>query len=124
MDNGSLLLKKIENKSAIVGIIGLGYVGLPLALIFAEKGFHVIGLDNDDRKIPKLMKGTSYIKHISSKRISEAVQSGKFKASSDFSLLSGCDCIIICVPTPLDSHRQPDISYIKNSGLIIARYLR
>lgn len=123
MDIKSVLLNKIIQKKAVIGVIGLGYVGLPLALIFAEKGFSVIGLDNDDKKIPKLMEGVSYIKHIPSKRISDAVNSKKFKASSDFSLLNECDCIIICVPTPLDRHRQPDISFIKNSGHIIAKYL-
>jgi UDP-N-acetyl-D-glucosamine dehydrogenase len=124
MGNRSLLLNKITEKKAIIGIIGLGYVGLPLALIFAEKGFTVIGLDNDDKKIPKLMNGNSYIRHIPSGRISDAINTKKLLASSDFSLLSGCDCIIICVPTPLDSHRQPDISFIKKSGQIIAKYLR
>jgi len=118
------LLKKINNKSAVVGIIGLGYVGLPLALTFAEKGFKVIGFDIDESKIPILSKGKSYIKHIPNNRIKQSVISKKFEASSNFSLLASCDCILICVPTPLNDNHEPDISFIENSGKTIAEYLR
>ena len=118
------LLEKIENKSAVMGIIGLGYVGLPLALEFANKDFNVIGFDIDEKKIPVLNSGKSYIKHIKEDRILKAVDSKKFKATSDFSLLTQCDAIIICVPTPLDEHKEPDLTYIINSGKIITRYLR
>ncbi len=124
METKSVLLKKIENGSAVIGIIGLGYVGLPLALAFAGKKFKVIGFDTDEKKIPKIMNGLSYIKHIPSARIKANVDSGYFKATSDFSNLPECDCIIICVPTPLDNHRQPDISFISNSGKAVAKYLR
>ena len=119
-----VLLEKIENKSAVIGIIGLGYVGLPLALEFANKDFNVIGFDIDEKKIPVLNSGKSYIKHIKEDRILKAVDSKKFKATSDFSLLTQCDAIIICVPTPLDEHKEPDLTYIINSGKIITRYLR
>ncbi len=118
------LLEKINNNSAIIGIIGLGYVGLPLALEFANKKFKVIGFDNDPKKPAFLNKGQSYIKHISSEKIKSAVDKGYFSATTDFSRLPEVDAIIICVPTPLDEHREPDISYIVNSGKVIAQYLR
>jgi len=127
------LLKKISKKKAVIGIIGLGYVGLPLALTFAEKGFKVIGLDIDESKIPILSKGKSYIKHIPSSRIKKLISSShrkksviktRFEATTDFSRLSSCDCIIICVPTPLNDKNEPDISYIENSGKSVAEHLR
>jgi UDP-N-acetyl-D-glucosamine dehydrogenase len=118
------LLVKIENKSAVIGIIGLGYVGLPLALEFAKKNFQTIGFDIDERKIPILMNGKSYIKHIIEEKIANAVKSKTFIATNDFSQLTKCDAIIICVPTPLDHHRQPDLTFIENSGKIIAEYIR
>ncbi len=124
MNYQEILFKKIESKSAQIGIIGLGYVGLPLALEFANKKFKTIGFDIDEKKIPILMDGESYIKHISPSKIKSAVNSKHFEATSDFSLLSVCDCIIICVPTPLDHHRQPDLSYIENSGKVVAQYIR
>ena len=118
------LLNKIESKTAAVGIIGLGYVGLPLGLEFAGKGFKVTGFDIDEKKIPVLNSGKSYIKHIKEDRIKKAIDSGKFEATSDFSRLTACDAIIICVPTPLDEHKEPDLTYIINSGKIVAQYLR
>lgn len=118
------LLKKITNKSAVIGIIGLGYVGLPLALEYALKGFKTIGFDIDDKKIPILNSGKSYIKHISTEKIKLAVNSNKFFATSDFSRLPETDAIIICVPTPLNEHREPDMTFIENSGKIISQYLR
>ncbi len=124
MNYKEILSQKIEDKSALIGIIGLGYVGLPLALEFANKKFNTVGFDIDETKIPILMKGESYIKHISEDRIKKSVESNKFEATSDFSRLKYCDCIIICVPTPLDHHRQPDLSYIENSGKVVAQYLK
>ncbi len=118
------LLDKVKDKSAKVGIIGLGYVGLPLGLEFALNGFDVIGFDVDERKIPLLMKGKSYIKHISEDKIKEAVKIGKFNATTDFSKLPEVDAIIICVPTPLNEHREPDMSYVVNTAKNIAKYLR
>jgi UDP-N-acetyl-D-glucosamine dehydrogenase len=117
------LLNKIQNKKAVIGIIGLGYVGLPLGLEFAHKGFKVIGFDIDEKKIPILKRGESYIKHIKAERIKSAVDKGTFEATSDFSKLPEVDAIIICVPTPLNEHREPDMSYIVNSGKMIAQYL-
>ena len=118
------LLEKINNKTAVVGIIGLGYVGLPLGLEFAHKGFNVIGFDVDEKKIPVLNSGRSYIKHIKEDRIKHAIEIKKFEATSDFSRLPDCDAVIICVPTPLDEHREPDMTYIVNSGRSVAKYLR
>lgn len=118
------LLKKIENKTAVIGIIGLGYVGLPLALEYALKGFKTIGFDIDERKIPLLKSGKSYIKHISEEKIKKAVNSKKFYATSDFTRLPEADAIIICVPTPLNEHREPDMTFIENSGKIISQYLK
>ncbi|MHB8581111.1 MAG: nucleotide sugar dehydrogenase [Ignavibacteriaceae bacterium] len=117
------LLQKIQAKSAKIGIIGLGYVGLPLALEFAKKNFTVTGFDIDERKIPILNSGQTYIKHIKEERIRQAIDSKKFEATSDFSLLTECDCIIICVPTPLDEHQEPDLSFIINSGKIVAQHI-
>ncbi|MBS3945167.1 MAG: nucleotide sugar dehydrogenase [Melioribacter sp.] len=118
------LLNKINSKTAVIGIIGMGYVGLPLALTFAEKEFNVIGFDIDEKKIPLLNKGESYIKHIPSSRIQHQVSSNRFSATSDFSRLINVDAIIICVPTPLDEHREPDLTYIEESGKEIAKYLK
>lgn len=118
------LLKKINEKTAVVSIIGMGYVGLPLALEFAEKGFLTVGFDIDEKKIPILNSGKSYIKHIKAEKIKKVVDGKKFYATSDFSKLKEADAIIICVPTPLNEHREPDMTFIENSGKVIAEYLR
>jgi UDP-N-acetyl-D-glucosamine dehydrogenase len=118
------LISKIRAKTAVVGIIGLGYVGLPLALEFAKKGIKTIGFDTDGNKIPLLMNGESYIKHIPSEKINQVVKSKLFLATSDFPHLSEVDAVILCVPTPLDEHREPDLTFIKNSAETAAKYLR
>jgi UDP-N-acetyl-D-glucosamine dehydrogenase len=118
------LLEKINNKKVKIGIIGLGYVGLPLGLEFAGKGFDVLGFDLDERKIEFLKEGKSYIKHISSEKIKKAVFDGKLRATIDFSKISEMDAIIICVPTPLNEHREPDMSYVEGTARTIAKYLR
>lgn len=119
------LHKKVRKNTFIVGIIGMGYVGLPLALEFASKGIRVIGFDLDPRKIRILNREKrSYIKHISSKRISEQITSGMLTATSDFTKLIVPDVIIICVPTPLNINREPDLSYVLNSTKEIAKHLR
>jgi UDP-N-acetyl-D-glucosamine dehydrogenase len=118
------LRAKIEQKSAKVGIIGLGYVGLPLALEFVQQGFDVIGFDVDENKVPVLNSGNTYIKHISTDKIKAAVESKRFVATADFSRLPEVDAILICVPTPLDEHREPDMTYIKNSAEIVSKYFR
>ena len=118
------ILDKIENKSVKVGIVGMGYVGLPLGLAFAAKKINVLGFDLDEKKVKFLTQGKSYIKHIGEKKIKDAVKSGKLKATTDFSRLPEVDAIIICVPTPLDEHREPDMSYVVNTAKTIAKYLR
>ena len=120
----SALIEKIANRSAIVGIIGQGYVGLPLALVFEEAGFHVRGFDVDPKKIDALNRGESYIKHIGSDRVAQSVGRGRFHATTDFDGLRDCDAILICVPTPLGKHREPDNSYIHSTAREIARRLR
>ncbi|MEP7146457.1 MAG: nucleotide sugar dehydrogenase [bacterium] len=116
--------KVIENKFT-VGIIGLGYVGLPLALEFAHKGIKVIGFDLDNFKINKILKEkSSYIKHIPSEKIRSAVDKKTLYATTDFERLPEADAIIICVPTPLNVNREPDMSYVINTAETIGRYLR
>jgi UDP-N-acetyl-D-glucosamine dehydrogenase len=106
------IIKKIKEKQAVIGVIGLGYVGLPLALCFVEKGFRSFGFDIDDNKVSFLNSGKSYIKHISSDRIFKAVQSRLFEATSDFSRLQQCNAVLIAVPTPLNKNREPEMEYI------------
>ncbi|MGD8778975.1 MAG: nucleotide sugar dehydrogenase [Ignavibacteria bacterium] len=118
------VIEKIDTKQAVIGIIGLGYVGLPLALAFIEKGFKTYGFDVDEKKIPILWEGKTYIKHISSTRIKNAIETKLFTPTSDFSFLPSCDVVIICVPTPLNEHREPDITYVEDTSEIIAKYLR
>lgn len=118
------LMQKIEERKAIVGIVGLGYVGLPLLLEFVEEDIRAVGFDIDASKVEELNKGRSYIKHIVSERVADAHAKNMFKATADFSKLAEVDCIIVCVPTPLNKHREPDISYITDTSETIAKYLR
>jgi UDP-N-acetyl-D-glucosamine dehydrogenase len=106
-----------------IGIIGLGYVGLPLSLQFARSGVTVLGLDIDRNKVESLNGGRSYIKHISAEAITEAVKAGKFSAATDFSRIKEVEAVIICVPTPLNKNREPDISFIIETGKSIAPHL-
>lgn len=106
-----------------IAIVGMGYVGLPLAIQFAKCGATVVGLDIDPLKVEKLNAGQSYIKHISSEEIAHQISEKKLTASTDFSLVRECEAVIICVPTPLTKHREPDISYVLNTGRAIAPYL-
>jgi UDP-N-acetyl-D-glucosamine dehydrogenase len=116
------LIKRIENKEIIVGIIGLGYVGLPLAINFCQNNIKVIGFDIDKSKVELLNNKKSYIKYISDLTIQEI--SNYFRATDDFSLLKEVDFIMICVPTPLDKYRNPDMSYVFNTAKVISKYLR
>jgi UDP-N-acetyl-D-glucosamine dehydrogenase len=119
------LKEKIITNNFTVGIIGLGYVGLPLALEFTGKNIKVTGFDLDESKIKKIIKEkVSYIKHIPSSKIKNAVDNHLFDATSDFSKLKKADVIIICVPTPLNVNREPDMSYVVNTAHTIARFLR
>ena len=113
-----------ENKSAKIGVIGLGYVGLPLIMTFIEKNFQVYGFDIDETKINALINGESYIKHIASRNIIKNIVNEQFKPTSDFSKISLVDAVLICVPTPLNKNREPDLSYIVSTGELIAPYLQ
>tara|TARA_B100000787_G_scaffold54847_1_gene39861 strand:+ start:36519 stop:37820 length:1302 start_codon:yes stop_codon:yes gene_type:complete len=116
------LIKKINKKSAVIGIFGLGYIGLPLALRFAEVGFKVLGFDIDSNKVKKLMRGESYIDYIKSSKIKKLLK--KFEATSDFSRASDVDALILCVPTPLKKHKTPDLSFVINTINMLTPYLR
>jgi UDP-N-acetyl-D-glucosamine dehydrogenase len=116
-------LGSLKNRTAKVGVIGLGYVGLPLSLLFAEAGFPVTGFDIDERKITDLEAGRSYIFRIAAEEIQSAREHG-FHATGDFSKLSAMDAIIMCVPTPLTGHREPDLSFIENTARAVAPWLR
>ena len=117
------LLTKIQKHEFIVGIIGLGYVGLPLVIRFSQEGFKVVGFDIDKEKINQLNEGKSYIRHINAEDISAITKNG-FTATTDFSKIADVDAIIICVPTPLDVHNEPDLSYIHNTLKNIKLYLK
>lgn len=111
------------DKNAHIGVIGLGYVGLPLVIGFGRAGFKVTGLDIDDSKIKRLLKGESYIKHIPGENIKELVDSGLLDATTDFSAVSKLDCMLICVPTPLDANREPNMDYIISTARSISPFL-
>ncbi|MCK6456623.1 MAG: nucleotide sugar dehydrogenase [Phycisphaerae bacterium] len=118
------LLKRIEKKSAVVGIMGMGYVGLPLVGTFCRAGFRCIGFDVDPRKVGMLNTGRSYIQHIPSSMIAELVQSKRFHATADMNELRKPDCTLICVPTPLSPTRDPDMTYVESTARAIAQRLR
>jgi UDP-N-acetyl-D-glucosamine dehydrogenase len=116
------LKQRLASDRATVGVIGLGYVGLPLGLTMAEAGKRVIGLDVDAAKVEKLAAGKSYIRHIGDERIAAARD--RFEATTDFSALRSCDAVIVCVPTPLSEGREPDLSYVSATAESIAKHLR
>lgn len=120
----NVLLGKIKEKRAHVGVIGLGYIGLPLMEVFHKAGFHVTGFDIDQKKVEMLTSGKSYIKHIPDKNIDKLSKSRRFNVTTDFSRLKMMDCIIICVPTPLSKNREPNLSFVINTTRSIAQCLR
>lgn len=125
------LAGKFGRRDGVVGVVGLGYVGLPLAATFAEAGFATIGFDRDASKVAALRQGRSYIRHVAASRLAallkgdppSAGQAG-FYPTDEYALLPRCDAILICVPTPLNANREPDLSYIVSTAEVIARYLR
>lgn len=117
------LLKKIENKEIEVGVVGLGYVGLPLAVEKAKAGFKTIGFDVQEEKVNLVNEGHNYIGDVVDSDLKKLVDEGMLKATTDFSFVKDVDFIAICVPTPLDSHQEPDISYVKASTEAISKYL-
>ena len=118
------LIEKIQNKTLTMGVCGLGYVGLPLAVDKARHGFKTIGFDVQQEKVDLVNAGQNYIGDVVDDELAELVQSGMLSATTDFSRVCDVDFIAICVPTPLDAHQQPDISYVKNSTIEIAKYLK
>jgi UDP-N-acetyl-D-glucosamine dehydrogenase len=124
--NGALteFRSKLETKSVQVGVVGLGYVGLPLGLLFARKGFRTTGFDIDPSKVEMLERGESYIRHLQGAAIAQQVQARQFQPTADFTRLRAMDAIIICVPTPLDAHREPDLTYIRDTAASISPNLR
>ena len=124
MSQKDKLLERITDRTARVGVIGLGYVGLPLALLFEEAGFPVTGFDVDPAKPEALHRGESYIRHIGAEKVSQAFARGRVVATTDFDLLGECDAVVICVPTPLGKHREPDLSFIRSTVTEVAKRLR
>jgi UDP-N-acetyl-D-glucosamine dehydrogenase len=123
MSNRELLLLRLQTGDATIGVIGLGYVGLPLALAFAES-YRTIGFDVDPAKVALLSQGGCYLHHIAPERVAAAIRGDRFRASADFALLKKCDAIVICVPTPLTEHRDPDLSYVERTTQAILGTLR
>lgn len=117
------LVEKIQKRTAVVGVIGLGYVGLPLVINFVKAGFKTIGFDIDPDKVKFLREGKTYIKHIHVGDVTMLKNNESFQASTDFSLLKKTDCVIICVPTPLGKHHEPDLSFVLDTTRTIAKYL-
>lgn len=118
------LLERVESKDIQIGVIGLGYVGLPLAVEKAKAGFKTIGFDIQEKKVDMVNKGINYIGDVVQEDLTEIVQSGMFHATNDFSFVKECDFIAICVPTPLDEYQQPNISYVESSVKEIAKYMK
>jgi UDP-N-acetyl-D-glucosamine dehydrogenase len=118
------LLKRIEARNYTVGVMGLGYVGLPLAMLLVKSGFPVIGFDTDAARVALLTRGESGIKHLPSSAIKEAVDAGRFRVTNEMSALGEPDAILIAVPTPLNRNREPDLTYVENSAGAVAKALR
>jgi UDP-N-acetyl-D-glucosamine dehydrogenase len=117
------LIESLKEKKARIGILGLGYVGLPLAVVFAEAGFHVTGIDPDSRKVDSLKKSISYIPDVKTESVEKLVKSGMFSATTDFSVLKELDAVSICVPTPLRQTGDPDMSFIISATEELSKYM-
>ncbi|MCW1885195.1 nucleotide sugar dehydrogenase [Luteolibacter flavescens] len=118
------MLEKLKSKQGSIGVVGLGYVGLPLLLAYAKAGFRAVGIDIDAGKPEALLAGRSYIKHIPGEEVAAALASGKLEATTDFSIIKTLDAIILCVPTPLDEHFEPDLSYVVNTVEAVVPHLK
>src|SRR5688572_29403502 len=123
MSTKELLTKKLKDKNAKIAILGLGYVGLPLAVVFAEAGFNVTGIDPDKRKIEAIAKGESYIPDVKTESVTKLVKAGKLSATTDFSILKEMDAVSICVPTPLRQTGDPDMSFIISAADELSKYM-
>ncbi len=117
------LLDKIKNRSAVIGVVGLGYVGLPLAVLQAKTGYRVIGVDEVAEKVDRVSRGENYISDVDSAELKEAVRAGRLSATSDFAALRGCDIVMICVPTPLTKNKEPDISAVVSVTKQLAKHV-
>lgn len=120
----NILLKKIKEKTAVVAVIGLGYVGLPLAVEKAKAGYRTIGFDIQEKRVKMVNEGHNYIGDVVDEELADLVKKGLLSATTDFSIVKDADFIAICVPTPLDDYQQPDISYVKQSAIDISKYLK
>lgn len=118
------LLKKIESRTIVAGVVGLGYVGLPLAVEKAKAGFKTIGFDVQAKKVEMVNAGHNYIGDVVDSDLAKLVEEGRLSATTDFSFVKDVDFIAICVPTPLDAHQEPDISYVRDSATAVAQYLK
>ena len=119
-----VLLEKLRSRKALIGIVGLGYVGLPLSLTYAEVGYRVLGLDIDQVKADAINQGQSYIEHIDGERLVQAKQQQKLEATTDFARAAEADALILCVPTPLNQYREPDLSFIRATMAGLLPHLR
>ena len=117
------LKKKLQDKTAVLGVVGLGYVGLPLAVEKAKAGYRTLGFDIQDEKVDMVNAGENYIGDVVNEDLEEIVRSGKLTATTDYSQVASADVVAICVPTPLDDHQQPDISYVESSARSIVPYM-
>jgi UDP-N-acetyl-D-glucosamine dehydrogenase len=118
-----VLIKKLENKTARIGVVGVGYVGLPLAVVFAEAGFNVVGVDPAEEKVAAINRGESYILDIDSARVENLLKKGKLTASVDYAVLKDVDAVSICVPTPLRKTGDPDLSFIVSATQSLAPFV-
>ncbi|MBS7530677.1 nucleotide sugar dehydrogenase [Hazenella sp. IB182353] len=123
MNEKTVLQQKIEDKTAVIGVVGLGYVGLPLAVEKAKAGYHVIGFDVLAHRVDMVNEGVNYIGDVVDSDLKQMIQTGQMRATTDYSLISEVDAVAICVPTPLDLYQQPDTTYVEASGSEIAKYL-
>ncbi len=118
------ILQKITGKKVLIGVVGLGYVGLPLAISFAKKGITVIGFEKSTEKVKKIKSAQSYIRDVKDEELRQVVEGYKFSATNNFAMLTSCDAILICVPTPLDVFKKPDMSFIRESCESVAQYMK
>ena len=124
MDRKETLLKKIHDRTVVAGVVGLGYVGLPLAVEKAKAGFRTIGFDVQSKKVEMVNQGHNYIGDVVDSDLADLVERGMLSATNDFSFIKDVDFVAVCVPTPLDAHQEPDISYVRDSVTTVSKHLK